>query len=55
MRLGGLDTHDALVMAGDHSKCEHASLLQTLNDAVMAFMNDLEFLGIGDDVVGMTF
>jgi len=55
IRLGGFDTHDAQVEANDHTTGEHAELLKTLNDAVMAFMNDLESLGIGDDVVGMTF
>ncbi|MDX1372929.1 MAG: DUF1501 domain-containing protein, partial [Nitrososphaeraceae archaeon] len=55
VRLGGFDTHDAQVLASDHTLGEHNSLLTTLNDAIMAFMKDLEFLGIDDDVVGMTF
>ncbi len=53
--LGGFDTHDAQVLSGDHKQGEHAELLKTLNDAVMAFMQDLEHLGIDDRVVGMTF
>ncbi|MEQ8712614.1 MAG: DUF1501 domain-containing protein [Cyclobacteriaceae bacterium] len=53
--LGGFDTHDAQVLSGDHRQGEHAQLLKTLNDAVMAFMQDLEHLGIDDRVVGMTF
>ncbi len=53
--LGGFDTHDAQVENSDHTTGEHAELLQTLNDAVMAFMQDLEHLGIDDRVVGMTF
>ncbi|MEQ9300710.1 MAG: DUF1501 domain-containing protein [Cyclobacteriaceae bacterium] len=53
--LGGFDTHDAQVINSDHRQGEHADLLKTLNDAVMAFMQDLEYLGIDDRVVGMTF
>lgn len=53
--LGGFDTHDAQVLSSDHRQGEHAALLKTLNDAVMAFMQDLEYLGIDDRVVGMTF
>lgn len=55
VRLGGFDTHDAQVEASDHTKGEHAELLTTLNDAVVAFLNDLEFQGVADRVVGMTF
>jgi uncharacterized protein (DUF1501 family) len=55
VNLGGFDTHDAQVEAGDHTIGEHANLLKTFNDAVTAFMADLEFLGIDDRVVGMTF
>lgn len=55
VRLGGFDTHDAQVEPGDHTQGEHAALLKTLNDAVMAFMQDLEYLGVADRVAGMTF
>jgi hypothetical protein len=55
VRLGDFDTHDAQVLESDHTKGEHADLLKTLNDAVMAFMKDLEFQGIDDKVLGMTF
>lgn len=53
--LGGFDTHDAQVENSDHRQGEHADLLKTLNDAVVAFMQDLEYLGVDDRVVGMTF
>ncbi|MEP0368806.1 MAG: DUF1501 domain-containing protein [Cyclobacteriaceae bacterium] len=55
VRLGGFDTHDAQVEASDHTTGEHAELLETLNDAIMAFMADLEMQGTEDKVVGMTF
>lgn len=55
VRLGGFDTHDAQVEASDHTTGEHASLLTELNDAIMAFMSDLERQGTEDRVVGMTF
>jgi len=55
VRLGGFDTHDAQVVTGDHTTGEHAELLKTLNDAVMAFMQDLELQGTDDRVLGMTF
>jgi len=55
VRLGGFDTHDNQVMDGDHTKGEHADLLKSLNDGVSSFMQDLEFLGVDDRVVGMTF
>ncbi|MCV9386303.1 DUF1501 domain-containing protein [Reichenbachiella ulvae] len=55
VRLGGFDTHDAQVEDGDHTTGEHATLLKTLNDAIMAFMADMEHLQIADRVLGMTF
>lgn len=55
VRIGGFDTHDAQVDASDHTKGEHASLLLQVNDAVMAFMKDLEYHGADDRVIGMTF
>ncbi|HCX21368.1 MAG: hypothetical protein CMB80_16355 [Flammeovirgaceae bacterium] len=55
VRLGGFDTHDAQVESSDHTTGEHAELLTELNDAIMAFMADLEHLGTEDRVVGMTF
>lgn len=55
VRLGGFDTHDAQVDAGDHTQGEHADLLKLLDDAIGAFMKDLEFHGTEDKVLGMTF
>ncbi|MEL6987992.1 MAG: DUF1501 domain-containing protein [Bacteroidota bacterium] len=55
VQLNGFDTHDNQVMASDHTQGEHNNLLTMLNNAVMAFMQDAEFLGIDNRVVGMTF
>lgn len=55
VRIGGFDTHDAQVLASDHTKGEHAELLQDVNDSIMAFMSDLEMQGTEDRVLGMTF
>jgi uncharacterized protein (DUF1501 family) len=55
VRIGGFDTHDAQVIAGDTTSGEHAELLKELNDAIMAFTKDLEYHGTADRVIGMTF
>jgi uncharacterized protein (DUF1501 family) len=55
VRMGGFDTHDNQVDGADHTKGRHANLLKQLNDAVVAFMNDLEFQGSAERVMGMTF
>lgn len=53
--MGGFDTHDDQVEAADHTTGTHALLLQQLSDAILAFQNDLAFLGVDDRVLGMTF
>lgn len=53
--IGGFDTHADQVQAGDTTTGQHANLLQELGDAMKAFQNDLQALGIADRVVGMTF
>lgn len=55
VRLGGFDTHDAQVLTNNNAQGAHADLLTMLNDGIAAFMNDLEYHGIGDKVLGMTF
>lgn len=52
--LPGFDTHDSQVIASDHTKGEHANLLEMLGNSVEAFMKDLDYLGIGDRVLGAT-
>jgi uncharacterized protein (DUF1501 family) len=53
--LGSFDTHSGQVDLNDTSTGTHAKLLATLNDAISAFQKDLNFLGIEDRVIGMTF
>lgn len=53
--LDGFDTHDAQVINNDHTKGEHANLLQALGDGIKAFVDDLRYLGISERVMGMTF
>lgn len=53
--LGGFDTHSAQVDSGDTSLGTHADLLQLLSEAVKAFLNDLEAMGIDDKALVCTF
>lgn len=55
VRHGGFDTHDNQVEVSDHTSGEHSNLLKELDDAVVAFMKDMEIQGTGDNVVGLTF
>ncbi len=55
VQLGGFDTHDNQVDANDHTNGEHANLMQELNDAVTAFIQNLDASGKSDDVLTMTF
>ena len=55
VRINGFDTHDSQVEDNDHTAGEHADLLKELDDAVMAFMADLESHNVDDKVLGMTF
>ena len=51
---GGFDTHSVQANA-DTTTGAHATLLQRLSDAIKAFQDDLQFLGIQDRVIGMTY
>ena len=55
VQLGGFDTHDSQVVQGENTEGRHAELLKELADAINAFQDDLDVLGIGDRVVGMTY
>lgn len=56
VNLGGFDTHSSQVdQTGGTETGNHANLLQKLNDAILAFQDDLHRLGIERRVVGMTF
>ncbi len=52
--MGGFDTHSAQTNT-DTATGNHATLMQRLSDAVKAFQDDLQGLGIEDRVLGMTF
>lgn len=54
LNLPGFDTHAGQVDANDSTKGAHADLLKKVSDAVHAFQDDLNLLGIDKRVVGMT-
>ena len=55
VEIDGFDTHANQVEIGDTTTGMHAELLRTLDEAIIAFMQDLESLNIADRVLGMTF
>lgn len=55
LNLNGFDTHDSQVDQGNPQAGEHAYLLKTLSDAITAFQDDLNLLGLENRVAGMTY
>lgn len=55
LNVNGFDTHDSQVLPTDTTQGTHADLIKTLSDAVKAFQDDLQLLGLEDRVAGMTF
>jgi hypothetical protein len=54
--MGGFDTHgDQLAPEGIVTVGGHASLLRNLADAVKFFLNDMEAMGLGEQVAACTF
>lgn len=53
--MGGFDTHSKQTEQGDTTSGNHARLLGRLSEAIGAFMEDINGLGVGDRVLGMTF
>jgi uncharacterized protein (DUF1501 family) len=53
--MGGFDNHANQVVSTDTKTGTHATLLQRVSDAALAFQNDIKFLGVEDRVIGMTF
>ncbi|MCS7035586.1 MAG: DUF1501 domain-containing protein [Saprospiraceae bacterium] len=53
--IGGFDTHAQQADPSDPTKGAHANLLRQLGDAVWAFCQDVQALGVADRVAGMTF
>lgn len=54
-QLGGFDNHDGQVEINNTGIGEHAELLTTMSEGVKAFFDDLEMMGIADQVVACTF
>jgi uncharacterized protein (DUF1501 family) len=55
VQLGGFDTHDNQVVAGATETGKHAELLLELSDAIAAFQDDVELLGLSGRVLGLTY
>lgn len=55
VQIGGFDTHDNQVVAGATTTGNHSNLLKQLSDAICAFQDDLQLLGVSDRVIGMTY
>ena len=53
--LGGFDTHSNQADFGSPTTGSHADLLSRLSVAIAAFQDDLNYLGVSNRVVGMTF
>lgn len=53
--IGGFDTHGGQVLEGDQTSGVHANLLAELSNAIDSFQKDLNKLGLGERVIGMTF
>jgi uncharacterized protein (DUF1501 family) len=51
----GFDTHAGQVQGDNTTTGTHSVLLKQVSDAIYAFMQDLQFLGIHKKVLGMTF
>jgi uncharacterized protein (DUF1501 family) len=54
-QLGGFDTHSAQVDSGDTSLGSHANLLGQLSSSIKTFLDDLEGMGLANNVMGCTF
>jgi len=55
VKLGGFDTHNNQVDSSNTSVGKHTDLLTILSDAVKAFHDDLDALGLGNKVMTVTF
>jgi len=55
LNINGFDTHNAQVLNSNVAQGAHANLLKQLSDAIHAFQDDLQLLGLEQRVAGMTF
>lgn len=53
--ITGFDTHGNQVNSNDKSTGVHANLLNQVSNAICAFQEDLEFMGLDKRVIGLTF
>lgn len=54
LSLGGFDTHANQVKSeSEPEKGTHADLLNQLADSIRAFQDDLDLMGVGEDVIGL--
>jgi uncharacterized protein (DUF1501 family) len=52
---GGFDNHSLQVNTTDTTTGTHATLLANVSNALKAFVDDCQFLGVQERVIGMTF
>jgi hypothetical protein len=52
---GGFDTHASQALPTDTSTGTHANLLRNVSSAIKAFMDDVQYLGIEQRIMGMTY
>jgi uncharacterized protein (DUF1501 family) len=52
---GGFDNHSLQVNQTDTTTGTHSNLLANLSNAIKAFVDDCQFLGVQDRVIGLTF
>lgn len=55
LNINGFDTHDAQVTPNNPLTGNHAELMKEVSDAIAAFQDDCQLIGIADRVAGMTF
>ncbi len=55
VNTGGFDTHSKQTDATDTTIGNHANLLKKVSEAIGVFVDDLNYLQVGDKVMGMTF
>ena len=53
--LGGFDTHSSQTSSSDSTTGTHAELLATLSEAIVAFQDDVQQLGVDKRILGMTY
>ena len=55
LNVNGFDTHSDQVDSSDSKIGNHADLMKTVSDGIVAFQDDLKLLGLEEKVIGMTF